>query len=1044
MRYRFGELELDPDAYVLRREGIQVTLQPKMFELLRFLIERRERVVTKEELLDALWPGEHVNDSAVAWTVSHVRTALGQERGERMPIETIHGRGYRFKAGVELIESVSSDVIDATRTTRAINDAARRPSTLPAAGSELIARSHLSDRPFVGRGDVMVRLQALLADAQAGRGNVALLCGEAGIGKTRCAEELIESATRARLSGWLGRAVEDTGAPVFWPWIQIVRKVAVDRPALREASEKILEELSAFEGIPEPSDASETAEGADSNGNVNRRERSATTGRFLIMDAVTRLLLRATETETAVVLLDDLQWADSGTLDLLGFLAAELGSSRLLVIATHRGIQAGDPRMARILRRAERFDLAHLTPDEVGEYVAALTDLKVTPQPIALALHRATSGNPLFMQEVVRALVTEQGGTFSTLEALDIAPPEIAHDVLRVRLDRLAPATHTLLEAASTLGETFDLSLLQTISGLQTSELIEQLQNAVQSGVVVHETPQRARFAHALVRRVLYDAMNAAERMQMHRRAAVALEALPPIERRNGQIAHHFYRSLPLGEHGRVARAAQRAAGEAKALFALDEAARFYGWALEAQALDPDVTPRARAELLLAAGAAQRHSGRDADARQTLSRMFELSREHGYADLLVRGARSLRPTFAMAMVPDPMVRAALEDVLQIKPEPPREAHALALSQLAFVPPYAHDLTRSKQMSGQALAIARELGTPNIVLEALRSRLYSLSGPDDIDSLLATTEEMLAFETEHASGYSVEAYSARIGALTYRGDIAGVDQTLAVLSQVAHNLRLPEMLWYCDRLLLQRKLLDGDYAAVEAEMPVLRRRSKRVGLSYGPFFVDVIERRMARERQGIAASVLNQNLVPARDLKNLEPGVRARITRAVAELGQLDLARESLDSFAAHGFASLPKEIAYLGTLASLGVTAVILKDAPRAEQLYAQLEPYAGFNTPDGLLLYEGSASRFLAQLAICLGRTERVEQHFEDALAMNQRMGQKPMLAITQYQYARWLKVQSAHGAATRSRELASEALRLGESLGLFTLIERARALAG
>src|SRR5687768_3916082 len=124
-----------------------------MLDLLRYLIEQRERVVSKEELLQALWPGEHVNDSAVAWTVSHVRTALGQGRGEKRPIETIHGRGYRFRADVSI--DGGNGVPLAVAETTSVSVASTPPTR---------------SRPFVGRDDIMRRLETLLGEAKQGRG----------------------------------------------------------------------------------------------------------------------------------------------------------------------------------------------------------------------------------------------------------------------------------------------------------------------------------------------------------------------------------------------------------------------------------------------------------------------------------------------------------------------------------------------------------------------------------------------------------------------------------------------------------------------------------------------------------------------------------------------------------------------------------------------------------------------------------------------------------------------------------------------------------
>jgi DNA-binding winged helix-turn-helix (wHTH) protein len=165
MRYRFGEYELDDAAYTLTRAGTSIPLQPKMFELLRYLIEQRERVVTKDELLDTLWPGEHVNQSAVTWTVSHVRNALGQGRGHKRPIETIHGRGYRFTAPVEALATPQAP--------GAVRVQTAAPAPPPG----------ITPRPFVGRAAVMRRLETLLRDAAAGHGHLCLLLGEAGIGR---------------------------------------------------------------------------------------------------------------------------------------------------------------------------------------------------------------------------------------------------------------------------------------------------------------------------------------------------------------------------------------------------------------------------------------------------------------------------------------------------------------------------------------------------------------------------------------------------------------------------------------------------------------------------------------------------------------------------------------------------------------------------------------------------------------------------------------------------------------------------------------------
>jgi DNA-binding winged helix-turn-helix (wHTH) protein/tetratricopeptide (TPR) repeat protein len=1017
VRYRFGNIELDAAAYTLRRSGRELSLQPKVFDVLLYLLEHRGRVVSKDELLEAVWRGEHVNESAVPWSISHARDALGQRRGSKKPIETVHGRGYRFAATVEMVAP------------------SLPPPTGAWPGSSGIAKSPTRGRPFVGRAEVMRRLQARLDDAMQGRGRLCLLYGEAGIGKTRCGEELIAHATTLGFSAWVGRSVEDAGAPVFWPWIQILREAVRSRPDMREAAELLLSRLAALD----PGSAASTEGGP---------ERDELARRFWLLDEVTRLLLVSAQSAPIVLLIDDLQWADVGTLSLLAFLAPELSNARMLVVATQREEAArdGQRHLAQVARHAERIALTRLTAEDVGRYIAQLTAAQDTPAPLSAAVHRATTGNPLFVQETVRALIAEHGETaLHSLAPTAVKPPEVARDVLRTRLHGVAPDTRTLLVRASVLGERFELPLLQTLSGLPLSPLLALIEAATQHELIVAETPQRYRFSHALIRALLYDEIATAERVTLHRQAGEALEALSSAEPRHSEIAHHFYRSLPAGAYDRVVTTARRAAAAADAVLAYEDALVFYEWALEAQALDPAVGPRSRAELLLACGQAMRLAGRDGAARHTLARLFELARQHGYVDLLLRGARVLRPTVAMSSVPDPLVRNALEEVLRISNDGPNAQRILALSQLACVPPYANDMQRSKQLSERALELARSLGEPSSLYAALRSRLYALSGPDDTDALLTVAAEILERERERPTVTSIEAHTARLGALLYRGESAAAEQALEAVGQVAHQFRLPEGIWYYDRQKAQQRFLTGDFAAAQTACAELRSRSTRMGLGYGPWFIDSLFFLLSVEQRGLQAVVANLDLsVVAADAPNLLPNIRASRVRGAAELGRRESAQAGLNALAAQDFEDIPKEIGYLNTLSNIAVAVVELGDLERAERIYALLAPYPRHSTPDALLLDQGSVSHYLALLAAMLGREERVEAHFEEALAMNRRMNRRPQVARTSYDYARWLAGRKQAKANARAQELGREACTMAEALGMRWLVLCARPLAG
>jgi DNA-binding winged helix-turn-helix (wHTH) protein len=1005
---------LDARAFTLTRGNEELALQPKVFDVLRYLLEHRDRVVTKDELLDALWAEEHVNEGAVPWSISHARRALGQGRGQKHPIETVHGRGYRFAAGVELLPTTIGP------------DAVAQPAPAPAPAKTTVAGAH--SLPFVGRAEVMQRLEANLARAIGGDGGMCLLIGEAGIGKTRCSEELALRAQRRGVSVYSGRSVEGVGAPVFWPWLQVLREAARDRPTLNEAASGLLSRLTELSG----------ASGAGAAGDDERHDTDA--GRFWVLDGVSRFLLDAARETPIVVLLDDLHFADAGTIELAGFLAPELRRSALLLVATLRDeVPEGAARgMGRLLRSAERIELEGLSREDVTRYIAEVTHAKEPAAELCSAVHRASAGNPLFVQETLRALLAEHGARgLPGLAPEAVKPSQIARDVLRSRLRPLDAPTLSALGTASVLGESFEVPVLQRLASLSLDQLLAALERASQAGLLVAEGLHRYRFAHALLRSLLYEDLPSSERVAMHRRAAELLAELYRAQPRHSEVAHHYYRSLPAGDYDRVAEACTHAAEAAARVQAYNDAAGFYEWALEAQALDPQVTPRTRAELLFACGSAQRWAGRDEAARRTLSRVIELARQHDYADLLLNCARVLRPTHVMAAVPDPLVRTALEEVLKIAPEGPSPLRIGALSHLACLPPYANDMQRSRELSGQALALARERGVESSLFQALRARLYSLSGPDDIDAQLEVAAEIL--ESGARTGMYGEAHAARFGAFAYRGDMVAAREALQACGRISNELRMPEMIWFHDRIAAQWRFLDGDFAGAEAASAELKARSERMGLSYGAAFIGVQQQLHARAISGPGTGAERGNLAAVFAAGTLlHPTMRATLVRLAAEIDDRDGARRMLDTMAARDFDDIAKDIGYLNALHHLALAAAILGDRPRAERLYELLAPYPNHNTPNNMMFYEGSASYALALLAEALD-DGRAGQHFEDAIAMNERIGMRPQVARVCYSYALWLKKQPARAQQAQAGELAARARSLAEALGMNWLVERA-----
>ena len=941
--YRFGEFELDVEGFALTRGGEALAIQPKVFDLLRYLVERRGSLVTKGELLHEIWHDEPVNESAVAWTISHIRRTLGQHRG-RHPIETVSGRGYRFTA-----EVIEIDPADRTR-----------PDTPPAEEQPSL---------LVGRAPVMAELAQRLQDAIQSRGSLCVITGEAGIGKTRCADELATIARGLGMQVLSGRCPQEQAVPILWPVATALAGTARELPDLAARARRLMRDEPAAEPDgPQPSGA-----------------------RFWLIEQVAALLRDAAAARPTLLILDDLHWADAGSLELLGFIAPELRSMALCVVATLRDgeLQPGGARdepLRRLLRHAQSIPLGTFDTEQVAQLAQDIGHHR-PDDALAEALRRATGGIPLFVQEVVRSLVREHGEqALSRLMPESVRPPALARDLLRQRFLRLPDSTLELLSTAAVIGDRFDLSLLLALGDLEPEALLERLEPAIAEGHLQSDAPHSYRFVHSLFQSVLYEDLPAARRVAIHRKVGELLRSRPEAERNHAEVARHFYLSLPAGDRRLVTQLARAAGDAAQRALAHESAVVYYDWALQAQLFGGDADPGERAELLLLLASAQRAAGRTRDALETTSRLLELAQQQRMAELVVRAVRLRRPTVLITMVPDALGRSALELVLDHLPDEPSATRVSALSQLALMPPYSSNLARSKQLSARAVELARALPDPEPTFEAMRARLFSLSGPDDLNELLELSDHILGKATgAQIARYWGDAMTARHGALILAGRIAESDEVLRRMAGAVESRHLPEGTFFCQRLLAQRCFLDGDFDEADRRWQALHARAARAGVSYADLFYGTHQFTLALEREG-AKAVRARMIGADSGLASATPYTRAFGARIAAEAGELEAARGQLSALGdPHGFS---RDAHYLNLLANMAVTASVVEDRPRCDQLYELLAPYADLNTPSQMGYYLGSVSHFLGLLSAALGRSVRAGTHFERALELNQKMG--------------------------------------------------------
>jgi DNA-binding winged helix-turn-helix (wHTH) protein len=976
--YRFGEFELDVEGFALKRGGETLPMQPRVFDVLRHLVMRRGALVTKAELLHEIWNDEHVNESAIAWSISHIRRTLGQ-RGGRHPIETVSGRGYRFTA--QVLE---------------LDPDARARSAAPGASKDDAAPQ------LIGRAQVMDELERRVRDAVSGRGSLCVITGEAGIGKTRCADELAAIARGLGVQVLSGRCPQEPALPLLWP---------------------ITSALSG--GTATPAEQGDAENGA----------------RFQLIEQVAAALTERAALRPSLLVLDDLHWADAGSLDLLGFIAPELRNVALCVVATLRDgeLQPGSARdqpLRRLLRHAQTIPLGSLDTEQVAQ-LAQLVSGHRPSDALAEALRRASGGIPLFVQEVVRSLQREHGEALQRLTPESVRMPTLARDLLRQRIERLPEATRELLSSAAVIGDRFDLSLLLALCELEPETMLERLDPAIAEGQLQSDAPHSYRFVHSLFQSVLYEDLPAARKVAIHRKMGSLLLARPEPERTHAEVARHFFLSLPAGDHKLVASLARKAGDAAQRVLAHEAAVLHYDWALQAQLFGGDADAGERAELLLLLANAQRMAGRTQEALQTTARLLELAQPQRMDELVVRAVRLRRPTVAMSMVPDALGRSALEAVLAHLPDEPSAARVSALSQLALMPPYSSNLERSKQLSARAVELASALSDPEPTFEAMRARLFSLSGPDDIAELLELADHMLRTASgDRILHYAGDAMTARHTALIQAGRIAESDDVLRLMTAGVESRHLPEGIFFCQRLAAQRCFLDGRFDEADERYQALHARAVRAGVSYADMFYATYRYTVTVEREGARAMRARTMGGEGATLPGMTLNLRASGARIAAEAGALDAVRGQLSALGdPNGFS---RDAHYLNLLANLAVCASAVADKPRCDQLYELLAPYADLNTPSQMGYYLGAVSHFLGLLADSLGRSVRAGGHFERALELNRKMGYRPGVVRTLLAHG---KQSMRLGRRAAAKDLLTRAQGEARELGMRGVLEDAES---
>ncbi len=474
---KFGEFRLDSlNECVWRRypsgQEERIQLPPKAYAVLSLLLANAGRLVTQDELLDAVWPGTHIQPEGLKNQILHLRRVLGDDPRRPRFIETLPRRGYRF--------------IDAT---------AERGTTTPAASS--------SSARLVAREADLAFLDRALALALDGRRQVIFVTGEPGIGKSALVEAFGQRAPGAA------------------PALAVARGQCVEGFGGREPYYPILDALDAYwRQHPE--------EGSS-------RDMLATPGTPMLREL--RETLEAIAARRPLLLvLEDLQWVDQATVDVLAVLARGRTSCRLLVIGTCRaepGCAANRP--LKMLRQelllhglAREIALEPLSVESIAEFIGAHRGGDGGME-LAGVLHQYCGGNPLFTSAALdelrqRGLVERRGNAWrmNVPAAEIIVPvPERVRHMIEAHIDDMPDDERQVLEAASVVGSSFHGSVAAAAAQLSPAFIEDTCERLSASGRILRGAgdPHGAyEFVHGFYREVLYQRQPAWQRAAFQRR----------------------------------------------------------------------------------------------------------------------------------------------------------------------------------------------------------------------------------------------------------------------------------------------------------------------------------------------------------------------------------------------------------------------------------------------------------------------------------------------------------------------------------------------
>lgn len=604
----------------------------------------------------------------------------------------------------------------------------------------------IDDTPVIGRTQEFDRVVARLLAASGQRTGMVALTGEAGIGKTLLMRRVSE---RAHQEGFLvlwERMVEGDWQPPYHAWAEILHEAmtGLNWPRAGDTPPDWAQTL-----LPIAPRLGHIYPHLAPVANLSVQEE-----RFRLPDAIVRCLYDLSQHRPLLIVLDDIQWSDPGSLRVLLHLGRSSRPAALMALIAYRDDYAHEPGpltdVLRQIRREARFEEITLSGLSFGEIEAVMRSLGADPVPTELVtlVSEVTRGNPFFVQEMTRHLIEEHGlsalaGGAGSLVPDDLSIPESLRQVVDHRLQRLSAPAQRMLRLAAVCTDGFDFPVLLALTSLGEDELLDAIDEALAARLIVPAGTgaERYDFQHALVRRALYDGWSASRRIRLHRALATSLEQVHRDARHLYAPAlavhYHISASVPGAEAG--VPYALAAARNARRRSAPEQAATYLRMARDLAVTLPVAE---RAEISSSLALAEAHALWLDAALATAHETMDLFAEAGAAD----GARAAFLAQAVAglhdggQAPELWMPLLYQGLALVPPEETVTWARLTLLIERFEPVTVGLINGSRWLGSdaRAIGIARASGDEELFARSLQPwDLWDRAWTDQLSNLIAT-------------------------------------------------------------------------------------------------------------------------------------------------------------------------------------------------------------------------------------------------------------------------------------------------------------------